>query len=106
MKAIQATGKIDAEGQLSLDNPIQGTSPVRVRVIILFAETEADTDEFWESISEYQQRSLMSPKQLEQGFKQALAEAGYDSREKIIHLVQEVKREIAVERQQQQDDMK
>ncbi|MEC4814384.1 MAG: hypothetical protein SAK29_14070 [Scytonema sp. PMC 1069.18] len=45
----------------------------------------------------------MSPKQLEQGLKQALTEAGYDSREKIIHLVQEVKREIAAERQQQQD---
>ncbi|BAZ19373.1 hypothetical protein NIES4073_02430 (plasmid) [Kalymmatonema gypsitolerans NIES-4073] len=48
---------------------------------------------------EYQQRTLMSPKQLEQGLKQALVEAGYDSREKIIHLVQEVKREIAAERQ-------
>ncbi|NJM69234.1 MAG: hypothetical protein HC862_02840 [Scytonema sp. RU_4_4] len=48
---------------------------------------------------EYQQRTLMSPKQLEQGLKQALIEAGYDSREKIIHLVQEVKREIAAERQ-------
>ena len=52
---------------------------------------------------EYQQRTLMSPKQLEQGLKQALVEAGYDSREKIICLVQEVKREIAAERQQQQD---
>lgn len=62
MKAIQGTGKIDAQG-------------------------------------EYQQRTLMSPKQLEQGLKQALVEAGYDSREKIIHLVQEVKREIAAERQ-------
>ncbi|WP_169264142.1 MULTISPECIES: hypothetical protein [Brasilonema] len=30
-------------------------------------------------------------------------EAGYDSRDKIIHLVQEVKREIAAERQQQQE---
>ncbi|MGH8000587.1 MAG: hypothetical protein ACREPR_14450 [Brasilonema sp.] len=106
MKAIQATGKIDAQGQLSLDHPIEGTSPSSVRVIILFAETEADTDEFWESISEYQQRTLMSPKQLEQELKQALVEAGYDSRDKIIHLVQEVKREIAAERQQQQDYMR
>ncbi|MDF5717510.1 MAG: hypothetical protein PUP93_27505 [Rhizonema sp. NSF051] len=103
MKAIQATGKIDAQGQLSLDHPIEGTLPSSVRVIILFAEAEADTDEFWESVSGYQQRTLMSPKQLEQGLKQALVEAGYDSRDKIIRLVQEVKREIAVERQQQQE---
>ena len=27
MKAIQATGKIDAQGQLSLDHPIEGTLP-------------------------------------------------------------------------------
>jgi hypothetical protein len=42
----------------------------------------------------------MPPKQLEQELKQALSEAGYDSREKIIDLVQEVKREIALERRQ------
>ncbi|MBW4478078.1 MAG: hypothetical protein KME54_14725 [Tolypothrix brevis GSE-NOS-MK-07-07A] len=103
MKAIQATGKIDAEGQLFLDHPIEGTAPSSVRVIILFAESEADATEFWQNISEYEQRHLMSPKQLEQQLKQALTEAGYDSREKIIDLVQEVKREIVAERQQQQD---
>jgi hypothetical protein len=69
-----------------------------VRVIILFAET--DTTEFFTNISEYQQLNLMPPKQLEQELKQALSEAGYDSREKIIDLVQEVKREIALERRQ------
>nr|MCM0590521.1 hypothetical protein [Gloeotrichia echinulata DEX184] len=94
MKAIQATGKIDAEGQLSLDKPIQVTVPSSVRVIILFAESEADTTEFSQNISEYQQRHLMSSKELAQELKQALTEAGYDSREKIIDLVQEVKREI------------
>ncbi|NDJ22198.1 hypothetical protein GS682_11255 [Nostoc sp. B(2019)] len=103
MKAIQATGKINAQGQLSLDRPIEGTSSSSVRVIILFAETEADTNEFWKSISEYQQRTLMSAEQLEKGLKQVLAEAGYDSKEKIIDLVQDVKREIAEERQQKQD---
>ena len=72
-------------------------------MIILFAEAEADTDEFWESVSAYQQLTLMSPKQLEQGLKQALVEAGCDSRDKIIRLVQDVKREIVLERQQQQD---
>jgi hypothetical protein len=103
MKAIKAKGKIDAQGQLSLDHPIEGTLPSSVRVIILFAETETDTDEFWETISQYQQRNLMSAKQLENGLKQALTDAGYDSREKIIDLVQEVKREIVAERQQHQD---
>lgn len=103
MKAIQATGKIDAEGKLSLDHPIEGTLPSSVRVIILFAETEADTDEFWESVGKYQQRTLMSAKQLEKELKQVLTEAGYDSKEKIIDLVQEVKREIAAERQQHHD---
>jgi hypothetical protein len=98
MKAIQTTGKIDEQGQLSLDYPIEGTLPSSVRVIILFAET--DTTEFFTNISEYQQLNLMPPKQLEQELKQALSEAGYDSREKIIDLVQEVKREIALERRQ------
>jgi hypothetical protein len=106
MKAIQATGKIDAKGQLSLDHPIEGTLPSSVRVIILFAESEADTTEFLQNISEYQQRSLMSAKQLEQGLKQAFTEAGYDSREKIIDLLQEVKQEITAERQQQQNEMR
>ena len=98
MKAIQTTGKIDEQGQLSLDYPIEGTLPSSVRVIIVFAETETDTTEFFTNISEYQQLNLMPPKQLEQELKQALSEAGYDSREKIIDLVQEVKREIALER--------
>lgn len=35
-----------------------------------------------------------------QQFQQALVDAGYDSREKIIDLIQEVKREMAEERQQ------
>lgn len=49
----------------------------------------------------YRQRELMPNDQFHAQFHQALVEAGYDSREAIIDLVQEVKREIAAERQQQ-----
>ncbi|WP_414563024.1 MULTISPECIES: hypothetical protein [unclassified Anabaena] len=50
MKAIEVTGKIDADGNLILDEPIQGTTyPHQVRVIVLVpeqAEVEAiDTDD-------------------------------------------------------------
>jgi len=39
MKAIEVTGKIDAEGNLILDQPIQGTTyPHQVRVIVLVPE--------------------------------------------------------------------
>ena len=100
MKAIQSTGKIDQVGQLSLDHPIKGTPPSSVRVIILWEETETEVNEFWQQISEYQQHPLMSAEQLQQELKQSLTEAGYDSREKIVDLVQDIKRrEISQERQ-------
>ncbi|WP_230967626.1 hypothetical protein [Nostoc commune] len=36
MKAIEVTGKIDAQGNLVLDEPIQRTTyPLQVRVIVL-----------------------------------------------------------------------
>ena len=39
MKAIEVTGKIDAQGNLILDEPIQGTTyPHQVRVIVLVPE--------------------------------------------------------------------
>lgn len=39
MKAIEVTGKIDQEGNLILDEPIQGTIyPHQVRVIVLVPE--------------------------------------------------------------------
>ncbi|WP_414546480.1 hypothetical protein [Nostoc sp. CCY0012] len=39
MKAIEVTGKIDADGNLILDEPIQGTTyPHQVRVIVLVPE--------------------------------------------------------------------
>jgi len=42
MKAIQTTGKIDAEGQLFLDSPIKGILSKSVRVIIFVEETEIE----------------------------------------------------------------
>ncbi|MBD2205432.1 hypothetical protein H6G33_16125 [Calothrix sp. FACHB-1219] len=45
MKAIEVTGKIDAQGNLILDQPIQGTTyPHQVRVIVLVPEP-AETEE-------------------------------------------------------------
>jgi hypothetical protein len=45
MKAIEVTGKIDQEGNLVLDEPIQGnTYPHQVRVIVLVPE-QAESEE-------------------------------------------------------------
>jgi hypothetical protein len=38
MQAIEATGTIDAQGQLSLDQPLEIDHPTRVKVIVLLAE--------------------------------------------------------------------
>jgi hypothetical protein len=43
------------------------------------------------------EKELMPLDEFEQQFHQALVEAGYDSREKIIDLVREVKQEIYVD---------
>ncbi|WP_341527198.1 hypothetical protein WKK05_32560 [Nostoc sp. UHCC 0302] len=47
MKAIEVTGRIDSQGNLVLDEPIQGTTyPHRVRVIVLVPEqAEAEEDD-------------------------------------------------------------
>ncbi|BAZ51665.1 hypothetical protein NIES4103_43230 [Nostoc sp. NIES-4103] len=46
MKAIEVTGRIDAQGNLILDEPIQGTNyPHQVRVIVLVPE-QAETEEY------------------------------------------------------------
>lgn len=46
MKAIEVTGRIDAQGNLVLDQPIQGTDyPHRVRVIVLVPEAAETTDD-------------------------------------------------------------
>ena len=96
MKAIQSTGKIDTEGRLSLDHPIPGTLPSTVRVIILFEEIESEDTQ----ISPYHKPTAMTSEELQHQLKQALTVAGYDSREKVIQLVQDVKQEIVQERQQ------
>jgi hypothetical protein len=45
MKAIEVTGKIDSQGNLVLDEPIQGTTyPHQVRVIVLVPE-QAEAEE-------------------------------------------------------------
>lgn len=44
MKAIKATGTINEQGQLSLDQPLQSDKNSRVEVIVLIAE-ESDIDE-------------------------------------------------------------
>ncbi|MEA5506023.1 hypothetical protein VB735_23470 [Halotia wernerae UHCC 0503] len=45
MKAIEVTGKIDAQGNLVLDEPIQGTTyPHQVRVIVLVPEQIEEVD--------------------------------------------------------------
>lgn len=43
-KAIEATGSINAQRQLILDEPLPVAGPARVRVIVLLPE-EADIDE-------------------------------------------------------------
>ena len=50
MKAIEVTGRIDSQGNLVLDEPIQGTNyPHQVRVIVLVPEPaeaeEVDPDD-------------------------------------------------------------
>jgi hypothetical protein len=44
MRAIEAKGTIDAQGQLHLDEPLVSVSSGRVRIIVLFPEV-ADIDE-------------------------------------------------------------
>ncbi|MCC5605320.1 hypothetical protein LC612_00535 [Nostoc sp. CHAB 5834] len=45
MKAIEVTGKIDSQGNLVLDEPIQGTTyPHQVRVIVLVPEQAQEVD--------------------------------------------------------------
>ncbi|QLE54277.1 hypothetical protein [Nostoc sp. TCL26-01] len=45
MKAIEVTGTIDSQGNLVLDEPIQGTTyPHQVRVIVLVPEPAEEVD--------------------------------------------------------------
>ena len=49
-------------------------------------------------MNNYTQIKLMPLDEFQKQFQQDLKESGYDSPEKIIHLVQEVKHEMAIER--------
>lgn len=50
---------------------------------------------------EHANRELIALDSLQQQLQEALIEAGYNSREKIVNLVREVKQEITAERDQQ-----
>ncbi len=59
MRAIEVTGIVDEQGQLSLDKPIEITSLSPVRVIILFETTTSDPDdESLESVKASLRQSL------------------------------------------------
>lgn len=45
MKAVEVTGEIDAQGNLTLDEQISDMTNQRVRVIILASEDEFDPDD-------------------------------------------------------------
>lgn len=63
MRAIEVSGRIDEQGHLYVDEPIDSTSHSRVRVIVLFPETEEDPDdESIESIKESLRQSLREAK--------------------------------------------
>ena len=49
MQAIEATGAIDAQGQLLLDQPLQVSHPGRVRVIVLLTDS---TDSLEQTLAE------------------------------------------------------
>ena len=55
----------------------------------------------WAELVNEEGRELMPKDEFQREFSKALAEAGYDSREKIIELVREVKREMYEERRRQ-----
>lgn len=60
MKAIEVTGRIDAQGNLVLDEPIQGTTyPHQVRVIVLVPEqAEIEEDDIYDTPVEEIKASL------------------------------------------------
>jgi hypothetical protein len=64
---------------------------------------QATTEEQWDRIAEMVHQEIAAGDidsiELQQELKQAFTEAGYDSKEKIINLVQDIKREISQERE-------
>ena len=45
MRAIEATGKVNSQGYIQLDQPLSDAVDRRVRVIVLLAESDGDIDE-------------------------------------------------------------
>jgi hypothetical protein len=45
MKAIEVTGIVDDDGNLSLDRPVVNSAPGRVRVIILYSEENSEEEQ-------------------------------------------------------------
>jgi hypothetical protein len=44
MRAIEVTGNVDDQGNLSLDQPVADSTPGRVRVIILYSEQDLEAE--------------------------------------------------------------
>jgi hypothetical protein len=87
IKAIEMVGHIDKDRLLQTYRPLPLPEHTQVRVIVLYPEAEElrplNDEEF---------------KALTTQFRTALVDAGYDSEEKVIELIQEIKQEIAQER--------
>ena len=95
---------IDASNQLS--ELVDRAADERELIIILTSEGKPkaillglEAFEALVGMREYAQRQLIPLDIFQQQFQQALIEAGYDSHQKIVDLVQEIKQEIAAERQ-------
>jgi prevent-host-death family protein len=69
------------------------TSRGRAKAVMMGVDTFEDLI----GLGDYAERDRMPLEQLREEFRQALIEAGYRTREDIVHLVHEVKAEIAAE---------
>ncbi len=74
------------------------TSRGKPKAVIIGADTFATLV----GMQEYAQRELLPLEIFRREFRAALTEAGYQTREEIIPLVQEIKQEVATERNTQQ----
>lgn len=45
MRAIEATGRVDSQGDIQLDQPLSRVTNQRVRIIVLLTESDSDIDE-------------------------------------------------------------
>ena len=72
------------------------TEEGKKRAVVLSIEAFEHLIGLWQA----RQRDLMPVDDFEKQFHQALVESGYDSKEKIIELVRDVKREMYEERSQ------